>query len=95
MDNRDSVIFVSYDGVYPNLCSGTLVLFVLGKKVTFPDYCLASGGGVSFDEKWNEDVWQGPWDITDWPDSFPEALKAEAVRVVNENMRWGCCGGCV
>lgn len=39
------VKFVSYDGEYPNLCSGTLVLNVDGKDVTFPKYCLSSCGG--------------------------------------------------
>jgi len=89
------IIFVSYDGAWPNLCSGTLILFVLGKEVVFPDHCLESGGGVSFDEDWNEEVWSGEWSIRDWPEDFPESLKAEAIRIVNENISHGCCGGCV
>jgi hypothetical protein len=87
--------FVSYDGAYPNLCSGTLVLRVDGEDVTFPDYCLSSGGGVSFDADWNEHVSSGPWSIKEWPKEFPEELKEEAERVVNDNVGHGCCGGCV
>jgi len=92
---ESGILFVSYDGGYPNLCSGTLVLFVLGKKVVFPDYCLHSGGSVSFDKDWNEHVSSGEWSITEWPDNFPEDFKEEAVRVVNDNVPSGCCGGCV
>ena len=36
--------FISYDGGYPNLCSGTLVMKLGRKKITFPEYCLSSGG---------------------------------------------------
>ena len=36
--------FISYDGEYPNLCSGTLILNLNGKDVVFPNYCLSSGG---------------------------------------------------
>lgn len=36
------VEFVSYDGDFPNLCSGTLVLRIDGEKVTFPKYCMCS-----------------------------------------------------
>jgi len=87
--------FVSYDGAYPNLCSGQLVLAIDGVSVVFPKYCLSSGGSVSFDDDWNEDVQQGEWDISDYPKDFPESLKRQAVALVNENIELGCCGGCV
>ena len=87
--------FVSYDGEYPNLCRGKLILAIDGIKVAFPDYCLSSGGSVSFDENWREEVSSGPWDISEFPDGFPDELKREACNLVNENVRYGCCGGCV
>lgn len=89
------VKFISYDGAFPNLCSGKLILEVNGKKVEFPNYCLCSGGSVSFSDDWEETVTQGEWRITDFPKDFPENLKTEAEDIVNENVRWGCCGGCV
>lgn len=87
--------FVSYDGAYPNLCSGHLILAIDGVPVEFPNYCLSSGGNVSFDDDWNEDVQEGEWDISDYPKDFPESLKGMAVSLVNENIPHGCCGGCV
>jgi hypothetical protein len=91
----EHVKFVSYDGSYPNLCSGTLKLLVGEKIYTFESHALSSGGGVSFDENWSENVTDGPWEINTWPEGFPEELKTEALGVVNENVSWGCCGGCV
>ncbi len=90
-----TVKFISYDGSYPNLCAGTLVLEVDGKTFTFPNHALCSGGYVSFDKDWNEDVGEGEWNIHKWPDDFPAEAKGEALDVVNSNVRHGCCGGCV
>ena len=86
---------VSYDGGYPNLCSGALVLAIDGKDVAFPSYCLVSSGSVSFDGDWNEIVTEGDWGIKEWPKDFPEELKAEANKIVNDKIPHGCCGGCV
>lgn len=84
--------FVSYDGSYPNLCSGTLVLSLDGKKITFPAYCLTSGGSTDWKEG---EIEEGPWRINSWPEGFPENLKAKAVELVNDHIKWGCCGGCI
>lgn len=93
MKNR--LKFVSYDGEYPNLCAGELVLELDGKKVLFPAFCLSSGGSVSFDDDWNVSITQGEWSIVKWPENFPEELKRDAEKMVNEKIRHGCCGGCV
>jgi hypothetical protein len=87
------VEFVSYNGAYPNLCSGALVLSVDG--VQMDGFRLSSGGSVSFDDDWNENVSRGPWSISDFPDGFPEDIKSEAEAVVNAHVDCGCCGGCV
>lgn len=87
--------FKSYDGDYPNLCSGTLIMSLDGEDIVFPDFCLSSGGSVWFDEDWNEHVEDGMWSIDDWPEGFPEELKPVALELVNENISYGCCGGCV
>lgn len=91
----NNVEFVSYDGEWPNLCSGTLVLRVNGELVTFSPYALCSGGSVSFDADWQEEVSQGLWSVREWPKDFPEKLKLEAIYVINDYIPHGCCGGCV
>lgn len=53
------VEFVSYDGRFPNLCSGTLVLKIDGVERTMPQYCMSSGGSVWFDNDWGEHVESG------------------------------------
>jgi len=90
-----NVEFVSYDGEYPNLCSGVLVLRVNGTEWRFDSHSLSSGGSVWFDEDWSENVESGPWSIDRWPDGFPEDAKELAISAVNMNVPEGCCGGCV
>ena len=92
---KEILKFISYDGDYPNLCSGTLIMELDGKQITFPDFCLCSGGFVDFDEDWMEIVASGPWIIDEFPKGFPEELESEALDLVNDNISWGCCGGCV
>ena len=87
------VEFVSYDGKFPNLCSGVLVLRIDGEIVEFPKYCMASGGSVWFDEDWGENVCCGAWAV-DVPEQYAN-LKKEIEACVNENVPWGCCGGCI
>lgn len=87
------VEFVSYDGDFPNLCSGTLVLRIDGEEVTFPKYCLHSGGRVWFDEYWDAHVWYGDWSVV-VPEQYAD-IKDEIERCVNENVEHGCCGGCL
>ena len=84
--------FVSYDGAYPNLCSGTLTLCVDG-KLWQKRYCLMSGGSCSWE---NESAGRGPWKISgyDFRD-FTKDEQAEILRLVNERVEWGCCGGCM
>ena len=86
---------VCYDGAWPNLCSGTLVMAVNGKLYTFASHALSSGGSVSFDEEWQEDVTDGEWGVNEWPEGFPEDCKNDALDCINSSIPWGCCGGCV
>ena len=87
------VEFVSYDGEYPNLCSGQLVLKINGQVRVLPRYCLSSGGSVWFDNDWDEHVETGSWSI-DLPEDL-EPLRKEIEECINENIPYGCCGGCV
>lgn len=86
---------ISYDGCFPNLCSGTLKISINGTLWQFPQGCMKSGGGVSFNKHWEEHVSHGPWEITEWPDDFPDEYKECTLEEVNEIVRHGCCGGCV
>jgi hypothetical protein len=88
-------INIEYDGAYPNLCRGNLVVIIDGKKWQFPDYCLSSGGYVTFDENWTERIGCGPWGVREWPKDFPDNLKSITLTAINGHIPWGCCGGCV
>lgn len=85
---------IEYDGSYPNLCSGTLKI-TLGNKIWELSHCLSSGGSVSFDDDWSEHVDSGPWSVHDLPDDFPVELVDKLEELVNDEISWGCCGGCV
>ena len=89
------VKFISYDGRYPNLCRGTLVIEVNGKRYELK-YVIQSGGQVTFDEDWSADIVSGEWYIDS--DDLPDELKPyreEIEEVVNDNIPYGCCGGCI
>ena len=88
-------IKIKYDGEFPNLCSGHLEVWVGDKYYDFGEYALSSGGGVSFDEDWNEKVWSGEWHIEEYPKDFPMEYKDDLLEVINKEIPWGCCGGCV
>jgi len=88
-------IHVLYDGEYPNLCSGKLVVSIDGHRWEFPDFCLSSGGNVWFDSEWDSHVEYGPWEIREYPKGFPEDLKAVVLQAVKDEIPWGCCGGCI
>lgn len=87
-----SNIEVSYDGSYPTLCFGTLIIKQDGKEIYNEKYCCNSKGSVYFDSNWNEVVEGGPivWDENDAA-QFSEEIQ-EAVRDV---LPYGCCGGCI
>lgn len=90
-----NINFVSYDGHYPCLCSGTLTLNIDGTEVIISDG-LRSGGHVTFDENWREVVSEGAWKIDkDYIPKEYQYLESEILEVINDNIPYGCCGGCV
>lgn len=106
--NKDNYVkFVSYSGKYPNLCSGILVLEIDGEQVTFGDYnwktktgnyrFWSSGGSCGFYDNYSESyVDNDEWVID--KNNIPEQYRqyAEEIdRVFNENVEYGCCGGCL
>ena len=90
------VEFVSYDGKWPCLCSGTLIIKVDGKTYSFK-HAMISGGGIFGGPSTNWDMWaeEGDWkiDLEEHPEL--EQYKEENEKVVNENVEHGCCGGCI
>lgn len=98
------VKFISYSGAYPTLCFGTLTLEIDGRVVTFGihkdcDYYKfwSSGGRCGFRNGYTESyVETDEWEFED--DEFPdEFLKYydEIKELFNENVEYGCCGGCL
>lgn len=95
--------FISYDGEYPNLCSGTLTLEIDGEKKTFGyfdcdyDPFWTSGGCCGFYNDYSEEyIENNEWKID--KDSLPDKLKGsykEIKELFNRNVHWGCCGGCL
>lgn len=88
------VKFISYTGEYPCLCMGILNIEVDGKSYALK-HCMRSGGNVSFDDEWKAFVTTGEWslDLDEYPDLIP--YQEEITKLVNENVPYGCCGGCV
>ena len=88
------VEFVSYNGKYPCLCMGVLTIKVNGKPYSF-NHAMISGGRICRNEDW--DMWaeQGDWsvDLDEHPELEP--YKEEITQLVNENVEYGCCGGCI
>lgn len=99
--------FVSYDGEYPNLCSGILTVKIDGKLKTFGSYydkktnypCFwMSGGSASFDKDWNANVTQGEWVLEASKKEYPKdiwKLLPRLLKLMNDNVLNGCCGGCL
>ena len=85
--------FVSYDGKFPNRCSGTLTLRIDGMERTFSKYCMHTGGRAFFDKNGDEHIESGPWTVDVPDDLLP--IKAEIEECVNANVYPGCCGGCL
>lgn len=106
--NEKHVQFVSYSGKYPTLCSGVLVLEIDGQEFSFgyshnapdgsaPDFppFWRTGGGCGFCGN-VPNTWEGEWEIDgDWlPEQF-HSFADEIDREFNENVDYGCCGGCI
>ena len=91
---------IEYNGKYPNLCSGELKVTISNSEITRANkewnfgHCLSSGGGINPNY---EDTYSGPWNICSeyFPKDFPEELRAAVIEKVNEEIRHGCCGGCI
>lgn len=90
--------FVRYTGSYLVLCHGDL-MFTMDDKFITLNVSLEPGGTITFDDNGLEQITVAPWkDIFDW--SFidhPEfkKWKPEILKMINENVPYGPCGGCI
>lgn len=119
-----NIEFVSYDGTYPTLCSGKLIVKIDGKEISFgktkkfwsweTDDILAdypqfwhSGGSCGFDNDYSDSFvcsdipWELNWDNDsvcyyrkDYPPEIWELIP-NILKVMNEHVPGGCCGGCL
>jgi len=89
-------IEIKYDGEFPNLCSGELIVTIDKKEWLFPTSCLSSGGenNVSFDDDGAKHMGIGPWSIVKYPKGFPNKFKSAVEDAVNKSIPYGCCGAC-
>jgi len=94
MSDKNNIKII-YDGAYPNLCSGTLIVTINNKVWHFPSHCLESGGTYWFDDDWNDYLETGLWTIEEWPSNFPKNQKKAVIDAVNKEIPHGCCGGCI
>ena len=104
---KEPKIEIKYTVRYPNRCAGQLTIVIDGEEWVFPPFPLASGGYVDFDsvankpfsevtpEEIEDVVHYGPWEIKFWPPGFPEEMKPIVEDMVNKQIPWGCCGGCL
>jgi hypothetical protein len=85
-------IKVSYDGSYPNACSGRLIISVYDEIVYNEEYSCSSTRSVWFDDEWSEHVECGElvWNDADkFEQDIQDAVEMELSKV------HVCCGGCV
>jgi hypothetical protein len=90
INNSARHLEVKYDGAFPTLCRGTLIIVTDDKEYILKG-CMISEGtcdGCCYTK--------GEWSI-DWPEDFPadDELRADIVREVNRTIPHGCCGGCM
>lgn len=126
--------FVSYDGKFPTLCSGLLVVRIDGRMYAFCPYSdrsmyrsfwsrynrteileddsitkvfgfyIESGGYIDWGYNGESPkIVEGKWTIDDEIMKLENGerfilsgeQKAELEKVINQNIEFGCCGGCV
>ena len=99
--------FISYTGEYPCLCMGILTLEIDGDIIRFGNKYVdkdinyrtfwSSGGSCGFIGDYEDEyVDKGEWIINeeDLPPQYQKYSK-EITKLFNENVLWGCCGGCL
>lgn len=98
-NTTEHVEFVSYTGKWPHLCSGILTLRIDNEEIRFG---YDEHGSASNEKFWRtggecslEAIHTGEWliDVSKIPEQYRK-YAAEIDTVFNENVEYGCCGGC-
>jgi hypothetical protein len=93
--------FVSYDGAYPNLCGGTLVMVINNKKYKFgeeknllPSFW-TSTGGIAHSGDWA--LYINKNDLKDYPEEIRDIeIFEKMIDLMNEKIEEKpCCSGCI
>lgn len=104
--NTKHIKFISYSGKYPCLCCGILVLEIDGKQVSFGDKSAGKKNVIyDYDSFWNSGGWhldskdnlvKREWIVNYGllPKQYRKYIY-EIDKVLNENVEFGCCGGCI
>lgn len=109
-NESEHIKFIEYTGRYPNLCSGILTLNIDGEIVKFGhdyskydsvtqkyldgseyDSFWTSGGSLTRDYLPIRNEWK--IDVNCIPEKYRKYAK-ELDQVFNDNVPYGCCGGC-
>ena len=85
-------IRVEYDGKWPNLCRGHLFVIINDYTWDFGIGSITSGGITNWRKN---NVTEGNWTVNNWPENFPEKYKNKTIKKINNDIPWGCCGGCI
>lgn len=90
-------IKIEYDGEWPCLCMGHLIVWVDDIKWDFGSYVLRSGGSIESDDDWNMWATEGEWyiDKDAFPEGFPMKFYDDVMDEINSHIMHGCCGGCI
>lgn len=84
-------IEVFYDGKYPNVCLGCLIIKIDGKEIYNKEHrCYSTGSIVWLDDNWNIGSGKLVWDDAKY-------FSKEIQKAVSDELKKMkvCCGGCV
>lgn len=108
MGDYKHIVFISYDGAYPELCKGVLHLVINGIDWYFGDEDQLELIGIKEGDGSGQRFWKSGGSVSDgiivkgkWKvdfDLLPDYLKFyadEIAEVMNEYIEYGCCGGCL
>lgn len=91
---------IRYDGEYPCLCHGSLVIVIDGKEYDFGKYAIFTTGSCGFTDSSYENSYMndGEW-IWAEDRKLPEGWNTDWDKFVlwkiNRDIPHGCCGGCL